>query len=204
MYMRPVVICGPRCVGKEDVVTKLVKKIPTGCTFIPRITTRLNTSRERYTYLPRSGIDLLAAGNQMIDQTDHNGHCYGTWVGAVAKIQQQGLVPLIWAEREGVKQMRAAKMDCRYVFVAPCSMRVLEERIRGYAGLSEAHVKMMMDDAVADISRAFGPGVCDRVISSDDLDAAVQKLGEFVFMPRDEVKGSQWADWEDGLYKPRR
>lgn len=81
---------------------------------------------------------------------------------------------------KGVKQIHASPMDAHYVFIAPPSMTVLEERLRGRGTETEDKIQQRLKQAEKEMAYSSTPGVHDLVIVNDDLETAYAELEKYV------------------------
>ena len=82
---------------------------------------------------------------------------------------------------QGVKQIKQAAIPARFVFIAPPSEAVLEQRLRGRGTESESSVQKRLAQAKKELEYARTPGVHDKTIVNDDLEAAYQQLEDWVY-----------------------
>jgi guanylate kinase len=86
-------------------------------------------------------------------------------------------------EMEGVKQVRCAEIPARFVFVAPPSFEELERRLRGRGTEREDSIQARLNQGRLEMEYAQSPGVHDKIIVNEDLEAAYAELEEFVNLP---------------------
>lgn len=83
-------------------------------------------------------------------------------------------------QRQGVKQVKRTDLNARFVFLAPPSVEVLEQRLRGRGTEDEESLRKRLRQAEREMEYARVEGVHARVIVNDDLDKAYRELEEWV------------------------
>jgi guanylate kinase len=94
-------------------------------------------------------------------------------------------------DEQGVKQIKNSHIEARYVFIAPPSMDVLEQRLRGRGTEKEESVQKRLAQARNELEYSQTPGVHDLIIVNDDLENAYTELEEFVFQRRTQDQGAR-------------
>jgi guanylate kinase len=82
---------------------------------------------------------------------------------------------------QGVKQVRQAGVDARYVFIAPPSFEALESRLRGRGTEMEESIQKRLKQARLEIVYSKTEGVHDVIIVNDDKEKAYKELEAFIF-----------------------
>lgn len=82
---------------------------------------------------------------------------------------------------QGVKQIKKSDLSARYVFIAPPSPEILESRLRGRGTEKEESIQRRLDQARNELEYSKTPGVHDKIIINDDLEAAYKELEDFVY-----------------------
>lgn len=82
---------------------------------------------------------------------------------------------------QGVKQIKAAGLDARYVFIAPPAFEALEARLRGRGTETDESIQKRLAQAKAELEFSKVPGVHDRIIVNNDKERAFKELDDFVF-----------------------
>lgn len=86
---------------------------------------------------------------------------------------------------QGVKQIKQSSIAARYIFIAPPSLSALEARLRGRGTEDEASVQKRLAQAQLELKFSETPGVHDKIIVNDNLDAAYKELEEYIYKPSD-------------------
>lgn len=82
---------------------------------------------------------------------------------------------------KGVKQIKKAGLDARYVFIAPPNFEALEVRLKGRGTETEESIQKRLTQAKAELEFSKAEGVHDQIIVNDDKERAFKELDAFVF-----------------------
>ncbi|KAK0726489.1 P-loop containing nucleoside triphosphate hydrolase protein [Apiosordaria backusii] len=182
---RPIVISGPSGVGKGTLYGRLFQNHPDTFTLSVSHTTRGprpgETNGVHYHFVTKDEFLALKAADGFIESAQFGDNFYGTSKATIEEQKAKGKVTVLDIEVEGVKQIQAQKYPARYVFIAPPSEEALEKRLRGRGTESEESVQKRLKQAKIELEYAKVPGVHEKIIVNDDLDAAYKELEEFVF-----------------------
>lgn len=85
--------------------------------------------------------------------------------------------------KQGVKQIKQSTISARYVFIAPPSVKALEDRLRGRGTEKEESIQKRLEQAKVELEYSSTPGFHDKIIVNDDLDAAYKEFEDFVYKP---------------------
>ncbi|KAH0543629.1 hypothetical protein FGG08_002067 [Glutinoglossum americanum] len=181
---RPVVISGPSGAGKSTLLKRLFAEHPGKFGFSVSHTTRAPRPGEvdgrEYNFVTREAFQSLISQNQFIEHATFSSHNYGTTISAIRSIASAGLICILDIEMEGVKQVKRTDLNARFLFVAPPSLGVLEERLRGRGTETEESLGRRLEQAERELEFAKGEGVHDRAVVNDDLEVAYREVEEFV------------------------
>ena len=78
-----------------------------------------------------------------------------------------------------MKSIKKTDLDARFLFLQPPSLEVLEQRLRSRASDKEEAINERLKQAENELEFAKTPGVHDRIIVNDDLEAAWVEFEEF-------------------------
>ena len=81
---------------------------------------------------------------------------------------------------EGVKQVKKTDLDARFLFLAPPSLEVLEQRLRGRKTDDEKALGERLKQAEVEMEWARREGSHDKVVVNDDLETAYREVEEWV------------------------
>ncbi|KAJ5583684.1 hypothetical protein N7535_002304 [Penicillium sp. DV-2018c] len=108
------------------------------------------------------------------------GNFYGTSVQAVKNIAEKKRICILDIEMEGVKQVKRTDLQARFLFLAPPSLEVLEQRLRGRGTETEESLQKRLAQARNELEYAKLPGSHDKIVVNDDLEKAYVELRDWV------------------------
>ncbi len=79
-----------------------------------------------------------------------------------------------------MKQVKKTDLNARFLFLAPPSIEVLEQRLRGRGTEDEDSLKKRLDQAQKELEYAKTEGVHEHIIVNDDVDTAYTELEDFI------------------------
>ncbi len=180
-----IVLSAPSGCGKTTMVQRLMQSLP-GLVFSVSHTTRAPRGREV------DGVDyhfvdvatFLALRDQQpsgfLEWAEVHGNYYGTSVDAVQQQLVAGNDVLLDIDVQGAAQVRAHGKPVT-VFIAPPSLDVLEQRLRGRGTESAATIDKRLCNARQEMAAV---GDYDYLIVNDRLDGAVDTLRSIVIAER--------------------
>merc|ERR1711918_312621 len=59
----------------------------------------------------------------------------------------QGKICILDLDTQGVRSVKESSLDCKYVFIAPPSIEILEQRLRGRGTETEEKIKLRLENA---------------------------------------------------------
>ncbi|KAG6027887.1 hypothetical protein E4U41_000815 [Claviceps citrina] len=186
---RPLVISGPSGVGKGTLYKRLFDNHPdTFCLSVSH-TTRGPRPGEQdavdYHFVTMEAFEDLISKDGFVEHAKFGGNRYGTSKMTIEEQTKKGKVVLLDIEMEGVKQIKQSSIAARYIFIAPPSLSALEARLRGRGTEDEASVQKRLAQAHQELEFSKTPGVHDKIIVNDDLDAAYKELEDYIYRPSD-------------------
>jgi guanylate kinase len=177
---------GPSGVGKDTLYRRLVEAHPDVFSRSVSHTTRGPRPGEEdgvhYNFVSHADFESLLAENGFVENAKFGGNRYGTSKKAIEDVMSGGKRVLLEIEMDGVKQVKQSGMDARYVFIAPPSMQILEDRLRGRKTETEDKINARIAQAKAEMEYAE-TGAHDKIIVNDDLDKAYEEFEAFVWEP---------------------
>jgi guanylate kinase len=72
--------------------------------------------------------------------------------------------------------VKSSKLPCKYVFIAPPSMEVLENRLRNRGTESEESILIRLATASEELQYGVTEGNFDAVIVNNDIETAVAEI----------------------------
>lgn len=86
-----------------------------------------------------------------------------------------------------MKQVKqSARLQPRFLFLAPPSLEALESRLRGRKTDNEEAIRRRLATARAEMQYSQTPGVHDTIVVNDKLDVAYRSVKDFVLQSSSE------------------
>lgn len=170
------VISGPSGAGKGTLVARLMELVP-GAWLSISATTRQPREGEvdgvHYQFLTVNQFEDIIAQDGFIEWANVHSNYYGTPLAPIQEHREQGDTVFLEIDVQGAFQVREKIPDAKLVFIAPPSMEVLEQRLRGRGTDSEEVIVKRLANAAAELEAAER---YDHVIVNDDLEKATEDL----------------------------
>lgn len=184
MTGRPLVLCGPSGVGKSTIIKRLETEFPDAFGFSVSHTTRQPREGEvdgvSYHYVDKETIDEMIQNDEFIEHATFSNNTYGTSKAAVKTVVEQGKICILDIDTQGVIQIKKTDLNPLFVFIKPPSMEELERRLRGRQTETEESIQRRLGVAAREIEYGDTPGNFDLIIVNDDVEAAGDKIKEFI------------------------
>lgn len=194
--MDPLVVCGPSGVGKGTIIAEFMKKYGTPSNsflsfgFCVSHTTRSARPGEvdgvHYHFLPsEQDFHSLVAQDYFLETAQVHGNYYGTSWNALQHVQAQGKKALLDIDVQGVQRLRQnvsrqARLQPKFIFIAPPSLNVLHERLTKRNTETAEALQRRLGNAAAELDYGMREGNFDAIVTNDDLDTAVEEFCETV------------------------
>ena len=177
------VLAGPSAVGKTTVMKKILEKHPE-FEFIRSATTRekrQDAHESEYIYLSIEEFKKQVSDGKMLEYTEFGGNLYGTPASEIERIFDDGKIPLMILDINGVKSLKLRPRDfITYAVYILADICVLDARLYERAvaeGLTEKAVAVFEKrkaanrrdiESLSEMSALFNA----KVINSDISDTA--------------------------------
>ena len=180
-----VVISGPSGAGKSTFVKALLAADPR-LGFSVSTTTRPPRAGEtdgvQYSFVTDDEFDRLVADDAFGEWAHVHGRRYGTRRADVARMERDGLVPLLDVDVQGgVRVIDLFGPEVVSVFVFPPSWAVLEDRLRARGTDSEASLRTRLANARWEIGYAER---YEYYVVNDALESAIAKMRAIITAER--------------------
>ncbi len=174
-----VVMSGPSGSGKTTIKNRL-RRHP-AITVAVTVTTRPRRVNEKpdrdYHFVTREEFLKMEREGRFAETNDvfGNGHLYGSLRAELEEaLRQPGRVYLMEVDVTGARNLKTAGFDGSYVFIAPPSMDVLEQRLRQRRTDDQAAIARRLARARKEMEQAAADGA--QIVVNDSVDDAVKKV----------------------------
>ena len=144
------VISGPSGTGKSTAIGVLMSQMD-GLEFSVSATTRAPRPGENdgvdYYFVSREQFDEMIRNNELLEHADFVGNSYGTPRSQVEARLEKGISVILDIEVQGAAQVKASMPEAVTVFLAPPSLEILEQRLRGRGTDSEEMILKRLETA---------------------------------------------------------
>lgn len=171
------VVCAPSGGGKTTLLRKLRAEFP-NLQFSVSCTTRAPRPGEvhgqDYYFLTEGEFTARRDAGEFAEWAEVHGRLYGTPLSWVKEELAAGCDLLFDIDVQGAAQLKAhLNKEAMFVFIAPPSLKALEERLRGRGTDDEVSIARRLHNAAKEIAEA--PWF-DAIVENNDLDAAYDLL----------------------------
>lgn len=180
---RPLVISGPSGTGKSTLLKRLLAEYPDKFGFSISNTTRKPRPGEAdgvdYHFTAVEDFKKLIEEEKFIEWAQFSGNYYGTSIKAVDDVSKQNKICILDIDMQGVKSVKNANLNARYLFLSPPSIEALRERLTGRGTETDESLEKRISAASAELEYAK-TGAHDKIIVNDDLEKAYKEFKEFI------------------------
>lgn len=145
-----VIFSGPSGSGKGTVLQRLLtgrKDIAVSISATTRQPRPGEQDGVHYFFRTREEFEEMIRQDQLLEYAEYSGNYYGTPVSFIQSQREQGRHVLLEIEVQGALQVMQRCPDAVSVFLAPPSLEVLEERLRGRGTESEEAIRRRLTAA---------------------------------------------------------
>jgi len=182
------VISGPSGVGKST-IRKEVMKICPGLRYSVSCTTRLPRVNEvegvDYHFVDLATFEAMRARGDFVEWAKVHGNYYGTPRQPLETFWREGFDVILEIDVQGAKQVKKVYPQGVFVFIAPPSLRVLEERLRGRRSDLEDDVLLRMTNAHLEMESIRD---YNYLIINDVLEEAVDRFRAIIVAERCRIR----------------
>lgn len=175
-HEKVLVLCGPSGAGKSTLIKRLMADVPDTFGFSVSHTSREPRPGERdgidYHFSDRRTMQRMIDANEFIESADVHGNLYGTSFQSVRDVTRKGLVCILDIDVQGAEAVKRSPVQATYLFVAPPSLPVLEQRLRARGTETEAAIQKRLDGARREMMYQGREGFWDHEIVNENVDRA--------------------------------
>lgn len=180
MKGRLIIVSAPAGTGKTALVQMLKEEFPERVTQSISCTTRKPRKGEidgrDYVFLTEEAFEERIKRREFLEHAVVFGDHYGTLKEMVKGAQENGKDVVLVIDTQGALALKK-KVEAVYIFIAPPSMKVLEERLRNRKTESPETLKKRLKWAQHEMDQAKH---YDYTIVNDDLNEAFEALKSIV------------------------
>jgi len=164
-----------------------MKRLP-GLSFSVSYTTRTRRSGEvdgvDYHYIYSQEFERLVVGGELVEHVSYLGDQYGTSRAQIEEVFARGEDVILNIDVEGAKTLRQGSLlNCAvaYVFLAPSSLDLLGERLRGRATETDEQISARLEVAKKELEAL---SFFDYLVLNDHIESAVDELYSIIVAER--------------------
>ncbi len=176
MTGRLFVLSGPSGSGKSTIIARVLDTLDID--FSVSVTTRQprpgETNGLHYWFISRIDFQNMVGAGQLLEWAEYNDNLYGTPARPIDSANAIGRDILLDIEIQGARQVRANRPSAVMIFIAPPSIEVLEQRLRGRGDTSDEDIAERL--LIANEQLKAASELFDFVVVNDHLDGAVDEV----------------------------
>lgn len=181
LMKRPFVFVGPSGIGKGTIEHKLMSEHPGLFAFSVSHTTRSPRPGEQdgvdYNFTTREQMEKEIKEGKFLEFCEIHGNLYGTSFEAIKKVSQDGKICVLDLNIDGAISVSKTNLNPYIIFLAPKSMEVLEERLRGRHTESDDVIRTRMNTAREEMRRLEeNKEIFNTVIINDKIEDTLNEL----------------------------
>ncbi|NSW75620.1 MAG: guanylate kinase [Candidatus Atribacteria bacterium] len=182
------VLSGPSGVGKST-IRKEVMKICQGLRYSVSCTTRSPRANEvegvDYYFVDLATFEAMRDQGEFVEWAKVHGNYYGTPRRPLEAWWQEGFDVILEIDVQGAKQVKAVFPQGIFVFIAPPSLRILEERLRGRHSDLEDDILLRMTNAHLEMQSIRD---YNYLVVNDVLEKAVDQFRAIIVAERCRIR----------------
>ncbi len=152
-----IIYSGPSGVGKSTVREEFFKDETLRLTYSISMTTRKPREGERdgvdYFFVTKEEFEEAVERGELLEHACFVSNYYGTPVGYVEKLRNEGKNVILEIEIEGAKQVMKKVPEAVSIFILPPSIEELKNRIRGRGSETEESFNGRVETALKEIAQ---------------------------------------------------
>ena len=179
-----IILSAPSGAGKSTLARELLKR-DARLGFSISATTRAPRPGEEhgrdYYFIGADEFRAKIAAGEFLEWAQVHNNYYGTLQGEVAAMRAAGRDVLLDIDVQGGLQLKGQGQEGLFLFIAPPSMLVLEQRLRGRGTNSDEDIRVRLANAQAEMDRRHE---YDAVIVNDEVERALDELQRVITAAR--------------------
>ncbi|EFA80471.1 guanylate kinase [Heterostelium album PN500] len=174
----PIVIAGPS--GAEKLKSEFIGSFGFSVSHTTRKPRAGEVDGVNYHFTTVEAIEKDIANGLFIESANVHGNYYGTSKKALQDVLDKGKICLLEIDVQGCESVKRANIPCKFIFIYPPSLEILETRIRGRGSETEETIKKRLETAKKEMTYLDIDGFFDEAIENDTLETAYEKLKSIV------------------------
>jgi guanylate kinase len=170
------IISGPSGAGKSTVIKAILEK-KRDLRYSISCTTRPPRGNEQdgvdYYFITKAAFEKKIDGGQLAEWAEVHGHLYGTSATYIEETLDDGQDVLLDIDVEGAKKLFVKYPEAVSIFIAPPTMKKLEERLAERDTDSPKAVERRLKNAEAEMAQVHR---YDHILVNEELTQTVSRL----------------------------
>jgi guanylate kinase len=180
----PLVMVGPSGVGKSTLMGRLLQSFPGVFGFSVSHTTRAPRPGEvdgrDYNFISKEDMEEMIRHEKFLEHATVHGNMYGTSIQAVKAVAEAGKVCILDIDVQGCQNVKRHGTlfgtTPHYVFIAPPSLKALEERLIKRGTETKEKLALRLKNAEEELKYGAVEGNFDFVMVNKDLEKSYDQL----------------------------
>ena len=168
----PLIVTGPSGCGKSTFCEMLFKDYPDLFAKPVETTTRLpkkdETDGENFFFVDEMEFDEIKEKGKFVHWWPVMQNFYGLTVEAVEDVYDDKKICLIETEIENMRTFKASPLDCKYFFIAPPNLDVLERRLQDSQKYNKVQIEMRMEAASKQMDEGMDDTKYDQLVINEN------------------------------------
>ena len=118
--------------------------------------------------------------NEFVEYAHVHSNMYGTSVKAIETVQSMGKICILDIDIHGLRKVKESTLECKYIFILPPSMAILEERLKGRGTETEEKISLRLHNAHTEMEYGNIPGNFDALVVNNELSVALENILGFL------------------------
>jgi guanylate kinase len=176
----PLIITGPSGAGMSTMVKKLMTKYPQHFKKPLETTTRApkdyETDGEDFFFVDEATFQAMIDRGDFITWSPVYENFYGMSLEAVERVVEAGKIAIMDLAIDALGKYRDTPLDIKYLFVAPPSLEVLEDRLLGAQRYNPQAIDDRLEKAPDQIERGMNSSEFDACVTNDELEPSFNDI----------------------------
>ena len=174
-----VIISGPSGSGKTSICNELTKcqKVKQSISYTTRKPRDGEIEGVDYCFVERSEFDKLVNEDKFIEHAEYCGNLYGTPVGPVSDVSDDGSIFILAIDVKGAMQVMKRRPDAIYIFIMAPDDETLKQRLKNRLTEDDEIINKRFLAAKEEMEASKHYDYC---VINDRLDDAVKEIEEIL------------------------